>query len=400
MNPKKQKAKQRRRARKLADEAWEAANGQDLNLALKIIRRAVATQVENPVLWNDQGMLLALAGDDRGAESSFRAALRLAPDYAEPYHHLAALCARQGRVAEAVRFQTQAVRHAPDAPGYADRLEAYRALAGEDRSAKPQAAPPHPRPLSPRGRGEQGDVARWSERLAGRNWEFLANRLTADGCAVLVGLLDADTCASLCGLFDDDSLFVKTVVMDRPDFGQGTYRYFRPPLPGVVDSLRRAVYPYVARVANAWQQLLGSAERFPEDWEDFRERCASAGQTKSTPILIRYGPGGFNALHRDLRGEVFFPIQMAVVLSRPADPDDPADRGFRGGEFLLCDVPEGPKSRRRVVPAGLGDAILFCTRDRLASVGGTYGLQPVMHGVTPITAGTRLVLGVPFHEYR
>src|SRR5919202_6617934 len=130
MNPKKQKAKQRRRARKLADEAWEAANEQDLGLALKIIRRAVATQVENPVLWNDQGMLLALAGDDRAAESSFRAALRLAPDYAEPYHHLAALCARQGRVAEAVRCQDPEVQHTHKAPGYSDRLEAYRALAG------------------------------------------------------------------------------------------------------------------------------------------------------------------------------------------------------------------------------------------------------------------------------
>ncbi len=188
--------------------------------------------------------------------------------------------------------------------------------------------------------------------------------------------------------------------MDREDFGQGVYRYFRAPIPAIVDDLRRAVYPYAARIVNAWQHLLNEADRFPPDWEGFREKCRKAGQTMPTPILLKYGPGGFNALHRDLRGPVFFPLQMAVVLSPRADPADPASEGFRGGDFLFCDVPEGAKSRRRMVPAGLGDGLLFCTRDRLVRIGGAYGLQPVKHGVSQITDGTRLVLGVPFHEYR
>ena len=126
--------------------------------------------------------------------------------------------------------------------------------------------------------------------------------------------------------------------------------------------------------------------------------AAGPGQTTPTPILLKYGPGGFNALHRDLRGSVFFPIQMAVLLSPRADATS-AD-GFDGGEFLLGDVPEGKKSVRRQVSAGLGDTVLFCTRDRLVPIGGAHGLQPVKHGVAPITAGVRLVLGVPFHEYR
>jgi hypothetical protein len=197
--------------------------------------------------------------------------------------------------------------------------------------------------------------------------------------------------------FDDDGLFERTVVMDRPDFGAGVYRYFRGPVPPAVDGLRRATYVHAARVANAWQRLLGEPEKYPPDWEAFRDECHRAGQARPTPLLLKYGPGGFNALHRDLRGRVFFPVQLAVVLSPRADQD--AD-GFQGGAFLFCDVPEGPKARRREVLAGLGDAILFCTRDRLVRVGGAYGLQPVKHGVAPITAGTRVVLGVPFHEYR
>jgi hypothetical protein len=97
---------------------------------------------------------------------------------------------------------------------------------------------------------------------------------------------------------------------------------------------------------------------------------------------------------------VFFPIQLAVVLSRRAGPEDPGSGGFTGGEFLLCDVPEQRKSRRRAVAAGLGDAVLFCTRDRLVRVGGAHGLQPVKHGAARVTAGSRFVLGLPFHEYR
>jgi hypothetical protein len=204
----------------------------------------------------------------------------------------------------------------------------------------------------------------------------------------------------MCSWFDDDARFAQTVVMDRADFGRGVYRYFRAPLPALVDGLRRAVYPHAARVANDWQRLLGKPDRFPEDWEAFRRQCAAAGQATPTPILLRYEAGGFNALHRDLRGPVFFPIQMAVVLSPRLDDAGAAGEGFRGGEFLFCDVPAAAKARRQEVPADLGDGVLFCTRDRLVRVGDTYGLQPVKHGVNPVTAGTRLVLGVPFHEYR
>jgi hypothetical protein len=175
------------------------------------------------------------------------------------------------------------------------------------------------------------------------------------------------------------------------------YRYFRAPIPAAVAGLRRAVYPHAAAVTNDWQRRLGEEESYPLEWTAFRDHCRQEGQTKSTPILLRYEPGGFNALHRDLRGRVFFPIQLAVVLSPRADQ---APDGFEGGAFLFCDVPEGPKARRREVAAGLGDAVLFCTRDRLVQIGGAYGLQPVKHGMAPLTAGSRTVLGVPFHEYR
>jgi hypothetical protein len=397
MNPKKQKEKQRRRARKLADEAWQAAEDGNLDLAEKVIRRAVAAQKDNPVLWDDQGSILVLRGKEDEAEKSFRNALRLVPTYAEAYAHLAELRVKLGWFDQAVRLQEQAVTHAPGNALFAEKLQAYRALEADEKARRPQ--PPEPEREAPAAAAPVADLPAvdWPERVDALDWAALGQALTREGCVPIPALMEADTCARLRDLFDRDEFFAKTVEMDQPSFGRGVYRYFRPPVPELVEGLRRTVYPHAARVANRWQDLLGEADRYPDDWEGFRAVCAAAGQTTPTPILLRYGPGGFNALHRDLRGSVYFPIQMAVVLS---PRQDQAADGFDGGDFRLYDVPERPKSRRREVAAGLGDAILFCTRDRLVPIGGVYGLQPVKHGVAEITSGSRVVLGVPFHDYR
>lgn len=402
MSAKRQKEKERRRARKLGEEAWQAVEAGNLDLAEKLIRRATTTQPDNARLWNDQGVILGRRGNRREADRAFRYAIRLPRDFAEPYHHLAAIRAEQDQLDDAVALEADAVRRAPQNAAYAGQLEAYRADADRQRQATlsklPWANEPKPDP-PPAGdpAAVEAATAAWAERLRAFDWDGCRDRLTREGCAVLPALLEPAACGKIASSFEDDSLFVKTVVMDQPDFGEGVYRYFHSPLPPVVDGLRRAVYPHAAGVANSWQRLLGEDEKYPPAWEAFRDECHRAGQTKSAVLLFRYGPGGFNALHRDLRGRLFFPVQMAVVLSPRADQ---VPGGFEGGEFLLCDVPERPKARRREIHAGLGDAVLFCTRDRLVPIGGAYGLQPVKHGVGRITAGSRLVLGVPFHEYR
>jgi hypothetical protein len=402
MTAKKQKEKERRRARKLADEAWQAVEQGNLDLAEKIIRRATSTQPDNARLWNDQGVILGMRDNQVEADRAFRYAIRLARNLAEPYHHLAALRAKQDRLDDAVALEADAVQRAPANAEYATQLEAYRTWAELQRQQTLAKLPwaNEARPALPP-TGDPAAIARattfWAERLQAADWDRWGDRLTREGCAVVPQLLEPAECAEIRSLFDDDSLFVKTVVMDQPDFGEGVYRYFRSPIPSTVDGLRRAVYAHAVTVANSWQRLLGENSNYPPEWEAFRDECHRTGQSKSAVLLFKYGPGGFNALHRDLRGRVFFPIQLAVVLSPRADQDP---QGFQGGEFLLCDFPERAKARRREVPAGLGDAILFCTRDRLVPIGGSYGLQGVKHGIKRITAGERLVLGVPFHEYR
>lgn len=398
MNTKKRKAKEHRRARRLADQAWDAVDDENLDLAEKLIRRAVATRTDNPVLWYDHGMILCLRGNESEAEQSFRATLSLAPDFADAYARLAEICVRRGRLTDAVALQEQVVIHAPKVSGHRQRLESYRALASQARTQRlmQHADSPH---IETAQRDSRIDEP-YASRLMEFEWSKLESDLTLNGCVLVPHLIDAATCAMMRDWFDDDALFAKTVVMDRPEFGCGVYRYFRAPVPVLVDGLRRAVYQHVVRIANRWHELLNERYRFPVDWNEFRDECYGAGQSTPTPILLKYEAGGFNALHRDLRGDVYFPIQLAVVLSERTDSSDPTLQGFHGGEFLIADSPKRKKARHHSIVAGLGDAILFCTRDRLVSIGGAYGLHPVKHGVSKITSGRRLVLGLPFHEYR
>jgi Tfp pilus assembly protein PilF len=401
MNAKKKRTKDRRRARKLAEEAWEAAHEGNLALAVKIIRRAVDRQPANPLLWNDQGLLFLRSDDEQKAAASFQAAISLSPDFADAYANLAEIRVRQGRLQEAIALQSQAARHEPENPRYREALVAYLALAGQTTSAHP--APTEVRPaatsVSPaQDRNIRDRFPELADRVHNLDWASLERQLTDEGCAAVRGFLEAEACRQLREMYDHDELFAKTVVMNKERFGQGVYRYFRAPIPELVDAIRRLVYPHVATIANRWQVLLERDDHFPTWWEHFRAECAAAGQTVPTPLLLKYEAGGFNAPHRDIRGEVFFPIQMAIVLSSQAD--SPGAEGFLGGEFLFCDDPERKKSDRRRISAGLGDAVLFCTRERLVRIAGVYGLQPVKHGVETITAGMRYVLGVPFHEYR
>ena len=387
MNPKKQKEKDRRCARKLAEEAWEAVNDGNLDLAEKIIRRSVVAQQDNPVLWVEQGAILALRHNEAESADAYRAAISLAPTFAEAYARLAALRFRQGFTREAATLQREAVKHEPENAGYAEQLVAYAAAAG-GMTAKATASRQAQAPSTPPQSADDAYGA-WPERLSEYDWDDVGAGLTRRDARLLERLMEASDCEALRVLFDRDDLFARTRIMDQPDYGKGTYRYFKAPIPPVVDRLRRSIYRHVAAIANDWQRLLNEPERYPKTWDEYRDVCHGAGQSFSTPILLKYEAGGFNALHRDLRGNVYFPIQLAVILS-PRSENGEGTIGFRGGEFLFCDVPERKKSCRREIAAGLGDAVLFCTRDRLVRVGDVYGLQPVKHGVARITAGTRV----------
>ncbi|MDB5416708.1 MAG: proline hydroxylase [Phenylobacterium sp.] len=228
-------------------------------------------------------------------------------------------------------------------------------------------------------------------RVSALAWADLAAELDAHGCALIRGLLAPETCRALAGQYDHDALFRSQVIMGRHGFGRGEYRYFAYPLPDLVAELRAAFYPPLAAIANRWSAALGAAVRYPAGHTAYLARCHAAGQTRPTPLLLRYGPGDYNCLHQDLYGEHVFPLQAAILLSEPG-------RDFEGGEFVLTEQRPRMQSRAEVVPLRQGDAVVFPVRDRPAA--GSRGPYRVTlrHGVSRLRAGSRHTLGVIFHD--
>lgn len=204
-------------------------------------------------------------------------------------------------------------------------------------------------------------------------------------------LLPTDVCREMAALYDDDSRFRKRIVMERHAYGQGEYQYFRYDLPDVVASLRTSLYPPLARLANQWAAQLGDAARYPESLDEWLARCHAAGQTRPTPLLLRYEAGGFNCLHQDLYGDLAFPLQVTILLDEPGTD-------FSGGEFMLVEQRPRAQSRGIVVPLRQGDGVFFPVRHRPAmGTRGAYRLT-VRHGVSQILSGRRRTLGVIFHD--
>lgn len=183
------------------------------------------------------------------------------------------------------------------------------------------------------------------------DWKDIAADLAVHGYATL-RLLDARQCRELTALYDDDTRFRSRVVMQRHNYGRGEYKYLAYPLPEVVANLRTTLYPPLAVIANQWGE-----RQFPPTLDAYLDECHSAGQTRPTPLLLRYGPDDFNCLHQDLYGPLVFPLQLTVLLSEPG-------KDFFGGEFVLVEQRPRAQSRPAVVPLSQGEAVIFPVHHR------------------------------------
>jgi hypothetical protein len=225
-----------------------------------------------------------------------------------------------------------------------------------------------------------------------RDWHAVATALDADGWARLPNLITARQCASVRALVARDRLFRSTIDMRRHGYGSGTYRYFAYPLPALVERLRRTLYPPLAAVARSWAERLGGDPGdYPPTLDRFLARCHAAGQRRPTPLVLRYGPGDWNALHQDRYGAVAFPLQVLIVLS---------ERGgdYEGGEVVLVEQRPRAQSRATTLTVEAGEGIVFTNRER--PVRGTRGDYRVAmrHGVSVLTRGERYTLGIIFHD--
>jgi hypothetical protein len=230
-----------------------------------------------------------------------------------------------------------------------------------------------------------------SDGIASVDWSRVEAELDARGFALIPQVLSPSECVDMANLYPDDNLFRSRIVMARHAFGRGEYKYFAYPLPALVGSLRRDLYPPLAKISNRWNMEMGIDVRYPAAHAAFLKRCHQAGQTRPTPLLLQYGAGDYNCLHQDLYGEHVFPLQVTGLLSQPG-------RDFEGGEFVLIEQRPRMQSRASVVPLCRGDAVVFPVHHR--PVRGTRGIYRVnlRHGVSEIRSGHRYTVGVIFHD--
>ena len=228
-------------------------------------------------------------------------------------------------------------------------------------------------------------------RVAALDWQTMTTVLDGHGCATTGALLSAEECETLAGSYDSDALFRSRIVMARHGFGRGEYKYFAYPLPDLVAALRTLLYPPLAAIANRWNEAMGIALRYPHQHDAFLARCRKAGQSRPTPLLLRYGEGDYNCLHQDVYGEHVFPLQVAFLLSEPGID-------FTGGEFVLTEQRPRMQSRAEVVPLTRGQGVIFPVHHRpVQGTRGTYRVN-MRHGVSRLRTGARFTLGCIFHD--
>jgi uncharacterized protein len=228
-------------------------------------------------------------------------------------------------------------------------------------------------------------------RLEQLDWQVIAQQLWDFGYAKTPPVLQPEECRELIALYTDKSRFRSRIDMARYRFGEGEYQYFAEPLPALVQDLRHDAYPPLAGIANRWMEALGASERYPLDLSGLLARCRAQGQTKPTPLLLRYETGGYNCLHQDIYGDVVFPLQLTCFLSQQGSE-------YTGGEFLLLEQRPRAQSRGEVVTPAQGEILVFATRYRpVAGARGYYRVN-MRHGVSRVKSGVRYTLGIIFHN--
>jgi hypothetical protein len=237
-----------------------------------------------------------------------------------------------------------------------------------------------------------------ADRVASIEWVDVSASLDAQGFATLPTILDPDDCGTLAALYSQDGRFRSRIDMARFRFGVGEYKYFQNPLPTIVQTLRETLYARLAPTANTWVDRLDAKlemkrekSEYPLELSGFLSRCHEAGQRRPTPLLLSYAAGGYNCLHQDIYGDVAFPLQVVVGLSRPGED-------YGGGEFLLVEQRPRAQSRGHALRIEQGAAVVFATRERpVAGTRGDYRVA-MRHGVSTVTRGSRMTLGIIFHD--
>jgi len=230
-----------------------------------------------------------------------------------------------------------------------------------------------------------------SEKISCIDWQRVTEEMSKKGYALVLQFLPNQYCEELINKYDNPDLYRKTITMERHSFGLGEYKYFKYPLPDLIQTIRSATYPKLAPVANTWMKALNIEKEFPDQFDEFQRLCHDNNQTKPTVLILKYGKGGYNTLHQDLYGDIFFPIQLVLFLNEPDDD-------YTGGEFVLTQQIPRAQSKASVLRPSKGDMLILTTNFRpVKGIKGYYRVQ-MKHGISEVHNGDRHTLGIIFHD--
>lgn len=230
-----------------------------------------------------------------------------------------------------------------------------------------------------------------SEKISGIDWQRVTEEVNEKGYALVLQFLPNQYCEELIGEYDNSDLYRKTITMERHGFGLGEYKYFKYPLPDLIQTVRRAIYPKLTPVANTWMRVLNIKRQLPDQFDEFQRLCHDNNQTKPTVLILKYGKGGHNTLHQDLYGNIFFPFQLVLFLNEPDDD-------YTGGEFVLTQHTPRAQSKAIVLRPSKGDMLILTTNFRPVKGSKGYYRVQMKHGISEVHDGDRHTLGIIFHD--
>lgn len=230
-----------------------------------------------------------------------------------------------------------------------------------------------------------------SDKISGIDWQRVTEEVNEKGYALVLQFLPNQYCEQLIGEYDNSDLYRKTITMERHGFGLGEYKYFKYPLPDLIQTVRREIYPKLTPVANTWMKVLNIKRQLPDQFDEFQRLCHDNNQTKPTVLILKYGKGGHNTLHQDLYGNIFFPFQLVLFLNEPDDD-------YTGGEFVLTQHTPRAQSKAIVLRPSKGDMLILTTNFRPVKGSKGYYRVQMKHGISEVHDGDRHTLGIIFHD--
>jgi len=229
------------------------------------------------------------------------------------------------------------------------------------------------------------------QKIKDIDWVEITENMHQNGYAVIPGFLEDEECEHLKADYEKAGLYRKRVIMERHRFGLGEYKYYDYPLPDIIQNIRTHIYPHLAPIANTWFRALQIDKQFSLSHNLLLDECHTNEQKKATPLILKYAKGGFNTLHQDLYGDIYFPIQAVLMLNQPG-------KDFTGGEFVLTQQIPRAQSKAIVLNPNKGDLLIFTTNFKPEKGAKGYYRVNMKHGVSEVKSGNRYTLGIIFHD--